>query len=302
MVTALIIAAGKTGRGDNFDPQKEVGTIPALQRAVMVFQLAGIERIVVVCDEIGDKTEKLASNMNVIFLHNRKDAEMLENVKTGLVYLQDKCTSAMITHTDVPLFTVETVRALMAAEGNIRIPSHNGSMGHPILLSAECFQAVLSYGGGGGLAGAMEASGLQRTLVEVEDEGVLTNVHYENDYEHLVAGHDLMELHPDIRIRIVREKPFYGPGAQQLLQLTEEISSLREACRRMGISYSKGRGIIALMEQQLGYPVIESHQGGKHGGYSIVTQKGKDLISSYTGFCVEAKQRLQELFGKYFAQ
>ena len=301
MVAALIIAAGKTERRSNFDPQKEVGTIPAIQRVVMVFQRAGIERIVVVCDQDGDRTEKLAAHMNVIFLNNRKDAEMLDSVKTGLAYLRNKCTAAMITHTNIPLFSVETVHALMAAEGGICIPSHNGSMGHPMLLRAECFQAVLSYCGSGGLAGAVESSGLQRQLVDVEDEGILTKVCYEKDYSHLIAGHNLMDLHPDIRIRLVREKPFYGPGAHQLLQLTEEIKSLREACRRMGISYSKGRNIIAVMEQQLGYPIIESQQGGPTGGCSVATSEGKELIRNYTGFCTEARQYLQKLFSKYFA-
>jgi molybdate transport repressor ModE-like protein len=302
MVSALIIAAGKTARRDNFDPQKEVGTIPAIQRVVMVFQRAGIERIVVVCDESGDRTEKLAANMNVIFLYSRKDAEMLDSIKTGLVYLQNKCTGVMITHTDIPLFSVETVRALMAADGEIRIPSHNGNIGHPMFLRAECFPAILSYCGSGGLAGAVETSDFQRRLVDVEDEGVLTNVHYKKKkaYEHLVAGHNLMQLTPDIRIRLVREKPFYGPGAHQLLQLTEEMKSVREACRRMGISYSKGRGIIAIIEQQLGYPVIKSQQGGKTGGHSTVNQKGRELISSYAGFCAEARQYIQGLFDKYF--
>jgi len=302
MIAALIIAAGKTARRDNFDPQKEIGTIPAIQRVVMVFQRAGIDRIVVVCDESGDRTEKLAANMNVIFLHGRKDAEMLDGVKTGLSYLKDKCTAAMITHTDIPLFSVETVGALMASEGEICMPSYNGSIGHPMLLRAECFPAVLSYCGGGGLAGAVEASGFQRRFVDVEDEGVLTNVHYEKkkNYVHLVAGHDLMQLSPDIRIRIVREKPFYGPGAHQLLQLTEEINSLREACRRMGISYSKGRGIISIMEQQLGYPVIETQQGGPTGGHSVLTKKGRELISGYTGLCAEVRQYMQGLFDKYF--
>ena len=300
MVAALIIAAGKTARRDGFDPRKEIGTIPAIRRIVMVFQRAGIERIVVVCNEDGDKTEKLAAHLNVIFLHNRKGAEMLDNVKTGLVYLQDKCTAVMITHTDIPLFSVKTVRTLMGADGAIRVPSHKGRIGHPMFLRTECFQEVLSYDGDGGLAEAVKASGLERRLVAVADEGVLTNVHY-NDYYSLIAGHSLMELHPDIRIRLVREKPFYGPGAHQLLLLTDELNSMREACRRMGISYSKGRGIIATMEQQLGYPVIESQQGGPTGGWSSVTPKGKELIRNYTDYCAEAISLSEKLFIKYFA-
>ena len=301
MNAALIIAAGKTARKDNFEPLKEVGTITAIQRIVMVFKRAGIERIVVVCNEDEDKTEKIASRMNVVFLHGHGDAEMLDNVKTGLAYLRDKCSAAIITHVDVPLFSVETVRALVEAEGPVCIPFHRGSPGHPMLLRSEHFQAVLSYSGDGGLEAAVNASGLKRNIVEVEDEGVIANIRAEEAYEHLLAGHDLTKLHPDIRIRLVREKPFYGPGAQQLLQLTEETGSLREACRCMGISYSKGRKITSLMEEQLGYPIIESQQGGKTGGHSVVTKESKELMHNYSEFCAEAERILQELFLRYFS-
>lgn len=112
------------------------------------------------------------------------------------------------------------------------------------------------------------------------------------------AGTEKLQL--DFRIRLSRERAFYGPGTHQLLQLTDETGSLLEACRRMGISYSKGRKIIALTEQQLGYPVVESQQGGKSGGRSSVTEAGKALIRNYAAFCTEAKGQLESLFQKYF--
>ena len=141
---------------------------------------------------------------------------------------------------------------------------------------------------------------MPRLLVEVEDEGILANVVDEQGYAHLLTGHSLQDSHLNVRFRIVREKPFYGPGAHQLLQLTDETGSLREACRRMGLSYGKGRAIIALMEQQLGYPVIESQQGGAAGGHSAVSEKGRDLMRNYAAFCAEAKQYLDGLFQRHF--
>jgi len=300
MVTALIIAVGKTERRENFNPQKEVGTIPAIRRVVMVFQRAGIERIVVVCDK--DKTERLAARMNLTFLHNRKGSDMLDSVKTGLAFLQDKCTATMITHTDVPLFSVETVHTLMAADGMICIPSHTGKIGHPMLLRKECFPAILSYQGRNGLAGAAGASGFERRLIEVNDEGILINVNDENDYEHLVAGHNLKKLHPVVKISFAGEKKFYNPATHHLLQLIEETKSLSEACRRIGICRRKGRLMIALIKQQLGYPIVETQTGGATGGHSIVTKEGKELMARYTRFYAESKDCVQEIFNKCFAQ
>ena len=300
MIAALIIAAGKTAEKDGFSPQKEVGAIPAIERIVLLFQRAGLDRVVIVCDDNEDETKKLAAYLNVIFLHHRKDTEMLDSVKTGLAYLQDKCTAAMITHTDVPMFSVDTLYALMAAQGQICIPSYHGSQGHPILLQAAVFQSVLSYTGEGGLAGAIRASDLQRSLIEVEDEGILSHVDNESSYSHLLAGHSLRHSYPDVRIRIRREKSFYSPEAHQLMQVIDETGSVREACRRIGISYGKGRMILALMEQQLGYLVIESQQGGSKGGSSVLTDRGRSFMEKYAAFCLAANQSTQELFSRYF--
>ena len=302
MIAALIIAAGKTTHRDRFEPEKEAGTISNLQRIVKVFQRADIDRVVVVCEEDEDHTTKLAARMNVVFLYSRGGADMFENVKTGLAYLRNKCEAAVITHVAVPLFSVQTVRGLISTEAPVCIPSHHGVTGHPMLLRSEYFDQISTYSGENGLDGAVKASGLQTRIVAVEDEGILVNVHYEDDYARLVAGHSLMALHPDASISLVREKTFYDPHTHQLLRLTEETASLRESCRQMGISYSKGRGMISLIEEQLGLSVIESRQGGKSGGYSLVTEEGKELMRKYTEFCAEAKQNIYKLFEAYFTK
>ena len=297
---ALIITAGRTARGDAFEPGKEVGSLPAVQRAAMVFRRAGIERIVVVCGQDGGKTEKLAARMDLVFLRCAGDPEMLDCVKAGLAYLTGKCGEVLISPVDVPLFSTATVRRLMAAGGGVCVPVCRGQGGHPLLLGAEYFPAVLAYHGGDGLAGAVRAAGLHRREVEVEDEGVLANVRRGGPYPELVAGHDLSELRPVFTFRLAREQVFYGPGVHQLLGLTEETGSLLAACRRMGLSYSKGRKIIAVLDSQLGCPALETQQGGKTGGRSLVTGEARKLMDKYERFCAEAREQLGQLFQRHF--
>ena len=303
MIAALIIAAGKTSHGESFEPERELGTIPAIQRIVRIFQRSGMDRIVVVFDENDEKTEKMASYMNVIFLHVRTDADMLDNVKDGLSYLKEKCEAAIITHANVPLFSVETVQALTAIKGDVCIPFHNGA-GHPILLRSEHFDAVLNYSGEGGLSGAVKASGLRRVLVEVDDEGIHANVRHDKNLEKLIDCHSLREPYLDAKLRIISEKPFYGGGAHMLLQMIEEEHSLSGACRRMGMSNSRGKTIITNMEQQLGYQVLESRQGtkkgGNPGGSSVVTERGRELMRRYDNLCSEARIYLRDLYKKHF--
>ena len=101
MTAALIVAAGRTGSGRTLTPSKEVGTIPAIQRIVRVFQRSGIRRIVAVC---GEEAKRDAARLGVVFLPEEPEGEMLDNVKLGLSYLRDKCGEVLVTHANVPLF------------------------------------------------------------------------------------------------------------------------------------------------------------------------------------------------------
>ena len=109
-----------------------------------------------------------------------------------------------------------------------------------------------------------------------------------------------MKIRADFRIKISKERSFYGPGVHHLLQLIEEVGSLSNACQHMGMSYTKGRKVLSTMEEQLGTPVVETRQGGKDGGYSRLTEKAKKMMNTYSAFQEEAETALQSIFRKHF--
>ena len=299
MTAALIISAGKTDRKDRFSPERQIGKISAIERIALLFKVAGIHRIVVVGDE-QELPQKLVSSMNWVFLTVPADGEMLDSIKQGLYYLQDKCTEVIISYVDVPMFSLQTVKALLSADENVCIPSYQGRCGHPILLRASCFENILSYHGADGLKGAIEAADIKRKIDDVDDEGILTDAQSGASYEALAAVHEISKMRASFQIRISKEKGFYGPGAHHLLQLTEELGSLSNACQHMGMSYTKGRKIIATMEEQMGTPILETQQGGKTGGGSRLTAAAKTMMVSYSAFQEEADSALQEIFKKHF--
>ena len=300
MIAALIIATGKTARTNNFEPLKEIGSTTAIQRIVMAFQRADIERILIVYDKEEYKLDRVISGTKIEYLLGDETGEMFANIKLGLDYLKGKCSAVLITNVNLPLFSSQTIRALVCANEPICSPRCQNQSGHPLFLSAEHFQSIVSYTGTAGLAGALEAKHLTRTFVDVEDEGILANVQSQKQFAQSLASHKFNETTSDIRIRLVKEKPFYGPGTHHLLQLINERNSLLDACRHMGISYSKGRKLVSSLEQQLGYPVIESRQGGKKGGHSVVTKQGQELMQHYSDFCAEARCYINKLYDKYF--
>ena len=301
MTAALIIAAGKTDRKDRFSPEKQIGRITAIERVVLLFKLAGIQRIVVVGDE-EELPQKLVSSMNLVFLTAAANGEMLDSIRRGLQYLQNKCTDVIVSYVDVPIFSLQTVQALLNASENVCIPSYHGRCGHPILLRNVCFDDIISYHGTDGLKGAIEAAGIKRQIIEVDDEGILTEPQSGVSYETLAAKHEISKMRASFQIRISKEKGFYGPGAHHLLQLTEELGSLSSACQHMGMSYTKGRKIISTMEEQMGAPILETQQGGKTGGGSRLTEAAKQMMVSYSAFQEEADAALQEIFKKHFSE
>lgn len=298
MTAALVIAAGKRSGRDSFEPGMKIGTITAIQRIVLLFQQAGIKDIVVCGEE--EEVKKLVPSMNLVFLPAPVDGEMIHSIQAGLSYLQNKVSQVLVCHVDVPLFSIQTVHTLLAAEGAVCVPSHQGMRGHPTLLRREVFEEILAYRGENGLKGAIDSCGCKREVVEVDDEGILVDVPHQEDYSKLLPSHDIGKLRLSYQFRIGREAIFYGPGVHQLLLLTEELTSLAEACKYMGISYSKGRKIIQTMEMQTGTPVLVTHQGGKGGGYSRLTEEARAIIRQYDGFLEEAEELLQGLFIKHF--
>lgn len=301
MTAALIISAGRTEQKDRFLPERQIGGISAIERITLLFKLAGIQRIVVVGDE-KELPQKLAPSMNLVFLTVPSDGEMLDSIKQGLLYLQGKCTEVLIAYVDVPMFSKQTVQKLLASEKDVCIPSCHGQCGHPILLRAACFADIISYDGSGGLKGAMEASGLEKEIIDTEDEGILADIQLDTSYETLLEGHDISKMRASFKVRICREKGFYGPGAHHLFQLIEEFGSLSSACQHMGMSYTKGRKIVAAVEEQMRIQVLETQQGGKTGGFSRLTKEAKQMMDAYSAFQEEAEAALQEIFQKHFPQ
>ena len=66
-----------------------------------------------------------------------------------------------------------------------------------------------------------------------------------------------------------------------LLRQIDTLGSVRDACAKTGMSYSKGWSLIRSAEKELGYTVVERSPGGKHGGVASVSEAGKDILRKY---------------------
>lgn len=296
----LIAAASKK----NAKPMLQMGSIPIIKRIVISLQQAGIFPIVIIAGANEDEIKYQLSNYGVIFVsYEQPDhLELMDTVKIGLKYLQGKCDRIIFTPVNVPMFTPDTLIKLKDQAGDIVTPSYKGQGGHPVILSNHIISDILNYDGEDGLRGAIRLHEKKRVWVPVEDKGVLTNVHNEEQLRARLAEHNNAILHPMVHMSIEREESFFNGRLKLLLYLISDTSNVRKACNAMALSYGKAWNMINRLELELGYLVVERRQGGKQGGNTTLTHKGMEFLLAYQRFEEEVLYFTQNSFQKSFLE
>ena len=301
---AVIVAAGAACGGDNFIPLKKLGTISMIERIIMTFQQAEADYIVVVTGSEAEALERHIARYNCICLRNTeyRTTQMLDSVKIGLRYLEPVCDQILLTPADTPLFTVRTVNILKEAGLPAAIPLCGGQEGHPILLSSEAVRHVLSYEAEGGIRGALDAWQDGITYLEVSDPGTLFDADTPDDCAELLEHHNRQLLRPQLKVCLAREETFFDARAAMLLKLLKQCHSVRLACSRLNISYSKGWKILNLLESQLGFSVIDRHPGGLNGGYTSLSDRGEDFLKRYEELVCRSRDAVEKIYGEVFGE
>ncbi len=300
--SGLIVAAGMSSRMNTFKPMLKIGSISMVHRIISTLQQAGVYPIVLITGNQGELLEKHVASKNVICLRNEdyENTEMFDSAKIGFDYLKDKCDQIIFTTVDIPLYTKNTVGKLINSDGKLVIPTYKNKTGHPILINNSIIPDILKYKGSEGLKGACREVNCPKVLVEVDDRGILFDADTREDYEELLKWHNSQILHPKMQLTLVKEQPFFDERAALLLKLINYTNSVRYACQQLNISYSKAWNIINLMENQLGYAVVNRRPGGVNGGYTTLTEEGCELIKRYLEFEEEAQKAVQNVFAKIF--
>lgn len=108
------------------------------------------------------------------------------------------------------------------------------------------------------------------------------------------------EIRPRIKVQLAGSEPFFGPGVRSLLEWIREEGSVRDACEKMGLSYSKGRKMLDRAEKELGYTIVERSPGGKNGGGARVSDGGLRLLEKYERFEKELTEAAEEKYKEIF--
>ncbi len=76
----------------------------------------------------------------------------------------------------------------------------------------------------------------------------------------------------------------FGDGRAQLLELIDELGSLKKAVVRLGMSYRNAWGYLRELEQAAGFKILERGPGGGPASGTRLTPAGKELLTRYWRF------------------
>lgn len=91
-----------------------------------------------------------------------------------------------------------------------------------------------------------------------------------------------------------------GNGKFELIDYIDQLGSLKAAADKLSVSYRKAWGMIKEAEEKLGFPLTEKHRGGQHGGNTVLTEEGKELIEAYKELLVEFDEAIYQITKKFF--
>lgn len=83
-------------------------------------------------------------------------------------------------------------------------------------------------------------------------------------------------------LRVTLSDSFYvGPGRADLLEFIETTGSIREAAKRMGMSYKRAWSLVQALNDGWGAALVETARGGAEQGGARLTDAGRSVLARY---------------------
>ena len=188
---ALVLSAGFSERMGDFKPLMRLGEMTVLERAIGLFQAAGVSRIhVVVGHRAAEVIPLIESRGARSVLNARYTEDMFSSVAAGAASLIEETDAFFVLPVDIPLVRPASIRDLLRAfpPGTAAIchPTFGGCRGHPPLIGRDHVGSILTWRQGGGLAALLTRLEDHAVDVAVIDEFIHRDMDRPEDYRRLV--------------------------------------------------------------------------------------------------------------------
>jgi molybdate transport system regulatory protein len=110
-------------------------------------------------------------------------------------------------------------------------------------------------------------------------------------------------MEPKSKVWVVfGEKVKLGDGRARLLELIDELGSLRQAVAQIGMSYRNAWGYLRDLEKAAGFKLLERRAGGGPKGGMQLTQDGRDFLAKYRRFRTHVDTVVERQFARIFSK
>jgi molybdate transport system regulatory protein len=109
------------------------------------------------------------------------------------------------------------------------------------------------------------------------------------------------QLEPKMRLWVVfGDRLKFGDGRARLLEVIDELGSLKQAVERFDMSYRNAWGYLRELEKAAGFKFLERHPGRGSRGGTRLTTRGRRFLTQYwrfrTGLDDVARRRFRRIF------
>jgi molybdenum cofactor cytidylyltransferase len=190
-VEGVVLAAGLSSRSGQYKMALPLGDTTVIEKSIEgMYGLAS--RILVVVGWRAEQIQSLLAAYHKVELVPNEDfrAGMFSSVKIGIA--QVRAPRFFLLPGDHPLIGAEVYAQMLAATGDIVIPTFRGRRGHPVLFSSHLVPEILHSPDSRMLRDYIRKKG--HTEVEVDQEGILIDIDTLEDY-HAVLAKRRLESH-----------------------------------------------------------------------------------------------------------
>jgi CTP:molybdopterin cytidylyltransferase MocA len=197
-VAGILLSGGRSSRMGRPKALLDLDGETFLARTLRTLEAAGIDDVVIVTGAHDEEIRRACNGMALmpgvrIVTNPAYDQGQLSSILTGLDALAPHHPdAALVALVDQPRVAAPTVVALVEAFHATRAPvvrpAFQGRHGHPVLFSAEVFDALRTAPRDEGAKSVVHAAGERVVTVPVDDEGVVLDIDTPEDYARLLRG------------------------------------------------------------------------------------------------------------------
>ena len=150
MISAIILAAGRSKRMGQPKMLLPWGKITVIEQVITTFLSAGLEDILIVTGGAHLEVEKVVDRYRIRRIYNTDyaDGEMLSSLQCGIRAMSERVQAALVSLGDQPQLQEASVRAIYdayRANGHgLIVPSFQMRRGHPWLVARSHWDEILS--------------------------------------------------------------------------------------------------------------------------------------------------------------